>query len=125
MSYNISVKKIDTYLYVTVSGKETYENVVSVWRTIAEACHQHNCKKVLCGGILEGPGPTIDIYDFEKHFHELGVPAGAKIAMVCKKEDLPKMQFAENVVATRATVTSKIFFTHKNAEEWLTKEDSV
>ena len=125
MSYQISVTKLDQYLLVTVDGIETLDNVVSVWKEVAKACKRHNCRKVLFDGVLRGSGPLADIYDFGKRFNELGMPAGSQIAVLCKEDDLGKLQFAETVVANRALVVTRNFLNKDDAEAWLMRCDFV
>ena len=121
MSYSIEIVVEHDHLRCTAGGEETLENVLSAWREVSSACEKHRCKKVLVDGFLKGDGPLLEIYDFGKKFHELGMPIGSRIAVVCAEEDLEKMKFAENVVATRAPVTAKVFLDRDEALEWLSQ----
>jgi hypothetical protein len=121
MSYEVTITKKANFLHAIVSGKETLENLIAAWKEIAEACQGHKCKRILVDGCLDGPGDTLDIYNLGNRFHELGIPLGARIAMACKEEDVPKLSFAEVVVKNRNPVTTKIFLNKDDAVQWLTK----
>ncbi|MDH4283721.1 MAG: hypothetical protein OEV35_00225 [Gallionellaceae bacterium] len=119
MNYDVSIEVKDTYLYVVVSGEESLDSVISIWKKIAETCRQTNIQNIVCHGFLEGPGPVNQIYEFGKMFNELGIPAGARIALVCQEHELRKIEFAEYIVAKHAPVSPRIFRRLKEAEEWV------
>jgi hypothetical protein len=119
MSFKISIEKVEEYLSVKVTGKETLDNVLEAWRKVAEACQKYSCRKIIFDGCLEGPGRTLDIYEFGERIREIGMPVGVKIAVICKEDDLKKLQFAETVVANRAPICTRNFLNKKDAETWL------
>ena len=124
MTYQISMERTACFLCVTVEGPANFENISGVWKDIAHACKELGCSNVLLDGILKGRPSTLDIYRTGNRIHEVGLPPKLRVAFVCDKESLARLDFHESVIANRAVgITIRNFLTRADAELWLGEEE--
>jgi hypothetical protein len=123
MPYEISIEKTAEFLRITVAGQANFDNITGVWKDIARACTEFGCSNVLLDSILSGRPSTLDIYRTGNRVHELGLPSNLRVAFVCEKESLARLDFHETVIANRAVgVSIRNFVDQTDAEQWLTEE---
>lgn len=126
VTYHISIKKTDVFLYVRVEGEANFNNIFGVWKDIAEACKKFKCSRVLRDGILSGQASMLEIFHIGERAHEIELPAKFKMALVCKEKDLERLDFHETVIANRVIgVTTRNFLNRREAELWLSEDQAT
>jgi hypothetical protein len=124
MSYQIMLEHTPEYLHVTVTGRATFEDISGVWKDIARACKEFGCSNVLRDGILQGKASLLDVYRIGNRLHEFELPSDLRVAFVCKKENLARLEFNETVITTRVTgITIRNFLDRAEATRWLAEKE--
>jgi hypothetical protein len=126
MSYVLNVELRSSYLYFTVTGENTYDNVVRYLSEVRDKCLQYKCPYVLIVENLAGPGlSTFSIYDLISKIHEQTTRLVRKIAYVDinPEHNADAMKFAENV-AVNLGVFVRVFLTIPAAEQWMIKQEN-
>jgi len=123
MAYDISLEHTPEYLHVTVMGRASFDDMAGVWRDVGRACKQFGCSNVLRDGILQGRASLLDIYRIGNRMHEFDLPPRLRVAFVCNKENLPRLEFNQTVIANRVTgMTIRNFIDRTEAKRWLTEK---
>jgi len=123
MTYQISVELTPKFLRVTPSGQANFDNIYGVWRDIAQACKNFGCSNVLLDGILQGRPSTLDIYRIGNRIDELGLPPALRVAFVCERESLARLNFHQMVISNSAVgISIRNFVDRPEAELWLTEK---
>jgi hypothetical protein len=123
MSYVLNVESKGSYLYITVTGENSYENVARYLSEVRDLCIQYECPNVLIAENLLGPSLNISrIYDLISKASTQTSPVVRKIAYVDINPEhiADAMIFAENVAVNRG-VFVRVFSTIHAAEAWLTR----
>jgi len=126
MAYILNAELRSSYLYITVTGENTYDNVISYLSEVRDKCLQYKCPNVLIVENLVGPGlDTFNIYDLISRVHEQTLQMVRKIAYVDinPAHNADAMKFAENV-AVNLGVFVRVFLTIPAAEQWMVKQES-
>ncbi len=126
MAYILNAELRSSYLYITVTGENTYDNVVSYLSEVRDKCMQYKCPNVLIVENLVGPGlDTFNIYDLISKVHEQTLQMVRKIAYVDinPAHNADAMKFAENV-AVNLGVFVRVFLTIPAAEQWMVKQEN-
>jgi hypothetical protein len=125
MSYTMQVEPRSTYLYITVTGENSFETVSQYLTEIHDWCLKHNCPNVLLVENLSGPGlRTSSIYELVSGKSTQAARVVGRIAYVDinPAHDLGEMKFAENVAVNRG-ISVRVFATVQEAEAWLEEPD--
>ncbi|MFO1390121.1 hypothetical protein [Cellvibrio sp.] len=108
------------YLHVVISGSSSYENALRLWKTIADACREHNCFYVLGEQNMTSPTSTIDAWNHQTIFEEAGITAKFVIAWVDKNpKTFEHTKFIRQVLANRDIGYGKLFSDVDTAKNWL------
>jgi hypothetical protein len=121
MPYVLNVESKSSYLYITVIGENSYDNVARYLSEVRDMCAKYECPNVLIAENLVGPSLNIGrIYDLVSTASTQTSPVVRKIAYVdINPEHIANaMKFAENVAVNR-DVFVRVFSTIHAAEEWL------
>jgi hypothetical protein len=121
MPYVLNVESKSSYLYITVIGENSYDNVARYLSEVRDMCAKYECPNVLIAENLVGPSLNIGrIYDLVSTASTQTSPVVRKIAYVdINPEHIANaMKFAENVAVNRG-VFVRVFSTIHAAEEWL------
>ena len=121
MPYVLNVESKSSYLYITVIGENSYDNVAHYLSEVRDMCAKYECPNVLIAENLVGPSLNIGrIYDLVSTASTQTSPVVRKIAYVDINPEhiADAMKFAENVAVNRG-VFVRVFSTIHAAEEWL------
>jgi hypothetical protein len=55
MSYTLNVEPKSSYLYITVTGENSYDNIVRYLSEVRDMCRKYECSNVLVVENLAGP----------------------------------------------------------------------
>jgi len=122
MAYKLSIQHKGRYIHVKVSGVTNLQNVLAIWKKIAQASRRLSLKNVLCEGCLDIPGYTGTLYDYGEKISGTDVPGGTRIALICSEEKYQELSQSGTVLTTRFSVFPKVFRDVGEGTEWLTKE---
>jgi len=119
MSYNISFEKEHEYLYVHMSGPESFEAAIKFWENLAQKSAAENFDKFLIVDEVEGRLTTTELHTLSLKVSQLF--RGKKIAYIDpKNETFEDNRFGENVVYNRG-VNAKVFRSADEGSIWLEK----
>jgi hypothetical protein len=124
MSYLLNVDPRGSYLYISVTGENTYDNIVRYLSEVRDMCIKYECPNVLIVENLVGPSlRTMSIYDLISSVSKQTSEIIQKIAYVDinPAHDLGDMKFAENVAVNRG-VPVRVFSTIIAAEQWMASQ---
>ncbi len=120
MPYSLDITREEHYLHVVISGSSSYENALILWRTIADACHHHNCFYVLGEQHMDTAISTMDAWNHQTIFQEAGINAKFVIAWVDKNpKTFEQTEFIRTVLANRDIGYGKLFSDAEKAKSWL------
>jgi len=120
MPNSLEITPQDNYLHVVITGNSSYENAIHLWRKIAEACNQHNCFYVLGEQNMSNAISTMDAWNHQTIFAEVGITAKFVIAWVDKNpKTFEHTQFIRQVLANRDIGYGKLFSDTQKAKAWL------
>ena len=126
MSYLLNVEPRSNYLYITVTGENSYDNVVHYLTEVRDMFQKYKCSNVLIVENLAGASlDTFRIYDLVSKISEPTTRVECKIAYVDinPEHNATGMKFTENVAVNRG-VFVRVFFTIQEAEQWLVGEET-
>jgi hypothetical protein len=124
MSYILNFERRSSYLYITVTGENSYDNVLQYLSEVRDLCEQYKCTDVLIVENLGGPSlDTFSIFDIISKVSEQTIRVVKNIAYVDinPAHNVDEMAFAENVAVNRG-VNVQIFSDIYRAEQWLEKQ---
>lgn len=121
MAYKLSIQHKGEYLHVKISGATNVQNVLAVWKKVAQVSRRLCVRKVLCEGGLEIPGYEIDLYDYGSRISGTDIPKGTKIALICRQGTYDKLSREGFVLTTRFSVFPQVFADRDKGIDWLTK----
>jgi hypothetical protein len=121
-AYALRVENKGNYLYVTVTGDNTPENVARYLSEVRDACAEHGCANVLIEENLRGPSlaPSI-IFTIITEAATRVWPVVQRIAYIDTNpaHQTETLQFVETVAVNRG-VNIRFFSRVAEAEQWLT-----
>ena len=123
MNYQLSIEERAGYLYASVSGTNSAENVRAYFIEVGYACRRLHQPNVLVAPKLVGDRLSmIEVYKTVSAASDRGVDSGMRIAYVDANlsQYLEKLHLAENVAALRG-IDLRIFRNVATAEGWLLK----
>ena len=121
MPYTLKIESRSTYLFITVTGDNSFETVNSYLSEIHKLCQQQDCRDVLIAENLSGPSlPTSSIYELVSGKSRQPEQVVRRLAYVDTntEHDQAAMQFAEDVAVNRG-ISVRVFPTIQAAEAWL------
>lgn len=121
MAYKLSIQHKGKYIHVKVSGVTNFQNVLGIWKKIAQVSRKLYIYKVLCEGCLEIPGYEGNLYDYGKRISGTDIPSGTKIALICNEDKYEELLKSGTVLTTRFSVFPKAFIDVGEGIQWLTK----
>jgi hypothetical protein len=102
MSYELTLKQEPSYLHVTVTGLNSWENVASYLAEIMRECMTRRVNRVLIEERLEGPRlGTMDVYQVAAEGADRAKGLFEAIAYVDANAKGRLMEFAETVAVNR------------------------
>ncbi len=120
MSDKVVITPMDGYIYVEISGRGNYDEVLELWQNIAAACHKHNCFNVLGIQRIKVAVDTLIALDHHTVFTDVGIDHRYRIAWVDENpRTFETVQFIKNVLANRSIAYGRIFTDESKAKKWL------
>ena len=126
MAYILNFEHRGSYLYITVTGENTPDNIIHYLSEVRDLCEQYKVLDVLIVENLGGPSlDTFSIFDIILKVSEQTTKSVRNIAYVdINPEHNPdEMVFAENVAVNRG-INVRIFSSIQAAEQWLEKKEN-
>lgn len=125
MNYTIEVKYENGIVFAYTTGKDSYEITYEIWTKIMAVCKANNCFRVL--GIQNmTPLKTIEAYDVEKVFRELGVSMKYKIAWIEEDAETREMlEYSAAVLRNRNLLNGGLFTSQSAALKWLRSDEPI
>jgi hypothetical protein len=122
MAYKLTIDQKPTYLHVTVTGRNSRENVMRYLEETLRECTARSCFRVLIEERLDGPRlGTLDVFQIVSEASSKADGILKAIAYVDVNAESNMMQFAETVAVNRG-VPVVVFSTVADAEKWLLNE---
>jgi hypothetical protein len=124
MSYLLNFEHRGSYIYITVTGENSSENIIHYLAEVRELCEQYKYTDVLIVENLGGPGmDKFSIFDIISKVSEQTIKVIKNIAYVDinPAHNRDEMVFAETVAVNRG-VNVQIFKTIHAAERWVEKQ---
>ncbi|MDB9822922.1 hypothetical protein OAC89_04400 [Deltaproteobacteria bacterium] len=120
MEWTITINEESRHVEIITSGIADKGGSLDMAKAIALALSKYKFKKILIDhrNICSVSGNTVDVYSRPKHFQEIGVIHGIKVAEVIKPEHKEFFRFLETVCVNRGYEFS-MFNDKKPALEWL------
>jgi hypothetical protein len=119
VTYKLTIDQKPAYLHVTVTGRNSSENVVRYMEEVIRECTARRCFRVLVEERLEGPRlGTIEVFGMVSKGSARFQRTLEAMAYVDLNAEGDVMRFAEDVAVNRGFPV-KIFPTVAAAEEWL------
>jgi hypothetical protein len=117
ITYNFAIDS--NLLRVKTFGKDdNLEQVIEYGSAIIQYSLSSGCTRILCDETeLEYTLGTFDTFESAKFISE-NAPKIAKVAIVCKSEQIQDAEFWETVAVNRG-LSVKVFKTVLDAEEWI------
>jgi len=110
----------ENYLHVDVRGVGNYESALTLWRSVVEACEQHQCFNVLGEQYLMDTVSTMEAFDHPKLFKLAGITASHRIAWVDNNPRTRETtEFIRDVLTNRSIGYGKLFNDVESAKHWL------
>lgn len=123
MSYHVTITPEENYLHVVANGDSSYENALELWKTIATECRVHNCFNILGEQMLNNGMPTLDAWNHQTIFSEVGINAKFLIAWVDHNpKTFANTDFIRTVLSNRDIGYGKLFSDTEAAKTWLLKK---
>lgn len=120
MDLELKITFHGNYLHVDVRGIGTYENAEFMWQSVADACEQYQCYKVLGEQYLFVSVSTAEAFDHPALFKKVGITKKHQFAWVDKNpRTLETTQFVSHVLANRSIGYGKVFSDVETAKRWL------
>jgi hypothetical protein len=122
MSYEVAITPEDKYMHVVVTGLANYENARDLWEKIAAACEEHQCYRVLGEQRMINSMSTVDAFNHQKIFLDLGIGPKYRIAWVDHNPStFETTDFIRTVLFNRDLGFGKLFSNISQAKAWLLK----
>jgi hypothetical protein len=119
MTYKLAIKQEPSYLHVTVTGVNSWENVQSYLAEIMRECMARRTYRVLIEERLEGPRlGTMDVYQIAAEGADRAKGLFEAIAYVDANARGDQMKFAETVAVNRGLPVT-VFGSVDEARDWL------
>jgi hypothetical protein len=123
MSYQVEITPEDGYIHVAVSGLANYGNAYDLWVKIAAACEAHQCFRVLGEQRMLNTMSTVDAFNHQKIFIELGITSKYRIAWVDHNpRTFETTDFIRTVLYNRDLGFGKLFSNIEQAKAWLLRD---
>ena len=122
MARHLEITLTPSYLHAKASGLASPGDAIAVWAEINRACLKNKINRILAEVHVPGPVPVTDLFQFGEYVSTLRWPQGIAIAVVCDRAMLADFQFADNVIANRSSIATKILDDVQEAERWLTSQ---
>ncbi|WP_323815283.1 hypothetical protein [Cellvibrio sp. NN19] len=110
----------ENYLHVDVQGMGNYDNAVTMWSNIAQACEQYQCYNVLGEQNLLQTVTIAEAFDHPALFKKVGITQKHRIAWVDKNPRTRNTtEFIRDVLTSRSVGTGRLFNDVESAKNWL------
>ncbi len=122
MNYTLTFNRKETYLYVRLEGKPSYEDILTFWEQVRDEASKQDCLRTLIDARLDSDFPSFSTahnYSISARLSELGFAQGTKVAIVyAVSRFYTNDQFGETVARNRG-FNIRIFKKIEEAEDWL------
>jgi hypothetical protein len=110
----------ENYLHVDVRGMGTYENALTLWIKVAQACEQYQCFNILGEQYLINTVTTTEAFDHPALFKQAGISAKHRIAWIDKNPRTRETtEFIRDVLSSRSVGYGRLFNDIEAAKQWL------
>lgn len=124
MQQEIIITLEENYVHVKIQGTGNYKKALLLWTSIAEACQQNQCYKILGEQNLLDTVSTADAFDHPALFKKAGITNKHRIAWVDKN---PRTHvttaFIGDILTNRSVVNCRIFNNFDAAKTWLLRSN--
>lgn len=107
------------HVKVLSNGYKDLEFATRVWTAVAEACHTHDCFKVLGIANSTSKMETMDGYEHARLWRELGIVGKFRVAWVELNPDAVEAAYFIETVLYNRGMPVRLFPTEGEAKEWL------
>lgn len=120
MSYQLTTQSMPGYLHVTVTGKNSAENVVSYLTEVAALSDEQKIQTILIEENLQGPGLNMfDIFKLIKGFKQIPKGIHYIVYVDTNPEHDPGMMDFARELAVRRGLRVRICRTVQEAKGWI------
>jgi hypothetical protein len=120
MENEITITAHENYLHVNVKGNGNYENALTLWTRVAQACEQYQCYNVLGEQYLMDTVTTSEAFDHPALFKKAGINATHRLAWVDKNpRTRDTTAFIRDVLTNRSVGYGRLFNDVESAKRWL------
>jgi len=120
MNSKISVTYEGEYILVQLTGDNSYEVSLKLWKKVVEACEKNQCFNILGVSSTNNPLKTMEAFDHINIFTEVGISPKHRIAWVEKNPEAAEtFRFVETVIKNRKLVNGYLFSNISEAKNWL------
>ena len=121
-SYSLKFEDRNSYLYVHLTGQDSFEASLSYWNEIADQVKELGSKKLLVHEDLTGEVTEIEIYDVILDLVTSGL-MDLKIAFYDEKSEDAALNALGHLVATNRGANIMIFKSLEAAQHWIEQDD--
>ena len=123
MTDKFVITPMEGYIYVVVLAKGNSDEVLELWKKIADICTQHQCFNILGVTRTKSGIDTLVSLDHHTVFTEVGIDHRYRMAWVGENQRAyESIEFIKNVLANRSIAYGKIFTDESKAKTWLLKQ---
>lgn len=116
----ISVTFEGEYILVKLTGDNSYEVSLNLWKKVIEACEKNQCFNILGVSNTNKPLKTMEAFDHINIFTEVGITQKHRIAWVEKNPEAAEtFKFVETVIKNRGLGNGYLFSDISEAKNWL------
>jgi len=120
MNSKLSVTYEDEYVLVQLTGDNSYEVSLNLWKKVVEACEQNQCFNILGVSSTNNSLKTMEAFYHINIFKEVGITPNHRIAWVEKNpEAADTFRFVETVIKNRGLGIGHLFSDICEAKNWL------
>ena len=122
MSYEMNVTFNGEFLYVEVTGEDSYDSSLEFYTELSAACKKYDCQMILVKSNVT-PLKTMDAYNQKDILIDSGFTYSHRIAWIELNPEAKKMDdFVENVLMNRRVIQAKVFSHESDAKQWLLRK---
>lgn len=116
--YNLYFEPRNEYLFVKLTGKDSFEASRSYWRKIAEQVRKLELNRVLVHEALEGDITEGEMFELIMEFVPEGI--GIRVALYDDNHENHELNQLGELIARNRGAEIRIFQTLEDAEKWIT-----
>jgi hypothetical protein len=120
-NYQLTFEDRNAYLYVRLTGEDSFAASLSYWNKIADQVKVRGCEKLLIHENLVGKVAETEIYDIIMDLMPSGL-AEIQIAFYDENVDDTELNLLGQTLAVHKGANVKVFESLQAAKAWITKD---